>query len=454
MGVPTSVPEPKVKRIVRAARADRRTEGGWFLHGPCRAAIVPSMSVAPNQFSAAGPALGYLAQVDYALLLTLGKMDDQPELAVSIETTDDIVFDDPSTNAPLELWQSKHHIERRGSLGDASPDIWKSIANWISDSQMGEKSRILLSTVDAPQGSAAAHLTRDLNARDPTVAHERLVGVAEAKGNKDHIEYYDAFLNLKPNLRLDLLRNIYVVDHASCAADISGALANTLRKSVRTERRTPLVERLRGWWAGRVAQHLTAIAEGRLDSISAGEVEARLHDSIQSLRDDMLPLDYSDLAEPAMADVATDDRVFVEQLRIIAWHSERIRLAVYDHNRAFLQRSRWHREDLVHVDDMESYDRRLIEEWRRHFLPTEEGEELEGSDDDQAQRAAAREKLLRLETSTLPEIRSALNSGYMPMGTLHILADNLRIGWHPHWIARLRHRIGDAAEIAPVSVAS
>ncbi len=71
------------------------------------------------------------------------------------------------------------------------------------------------------------------------------------------------------------------------------------------------------------------------------EIEARLHYISQSLRDDNLPLDFEDLDEPTADQVAADDRIFVHQLRLISWHNQRIRQAIYDHNRAFLQRSRW-----------------------------------------------------------------------------------------------------------------
>lgn len=48
-------------------------------------------------FKRRGPALGYLAQVDYALLAALGRNED--DFTVSIETLDDIVFHDADSDA-------------------------------------------------------------------------------------------------------------------------------------------------------------------------------------------------------------------------------------------------------------------------------------------------------------------------------------------------------------------
>jgi hypothetical protein len=65
---------------------------------------------------AAGPALGYLAQVDYALLAALERMDDEDDFAVSIETLDDIVFHNAETDDATEKWQSEHTINATRSL--------------------------------------------------------------------------------------------------------------------------------------------------------------------------------------------------------------------------------------------------------------------------------------------------------------------------------------------------
>lgn len=86
-----------------------------------------------SAFSTAGPALGYMAQVDYALLAALERMDEEDDFAVSIETLDDIVFHDAESDDATEKWQSKHTIERARSLSDASTDLWKTLANWITE---------------------------------------------------------------------------------------------------------------------------------------------------------------------------------------------------------------------------------------------------------------------------------------------------------------------------------
>lgn len=396
-----------------------------------------------NRFSAAGSALGYLAQVEYALLEALQRMDTVVELRLSIETADDITFD--VEGQPRELWQTKHHIGRRGSLGDASPDIWKTLHNWIETSD-SDTACFLLTTATPPTDSAASLLGPVRSHQDLVAARAKLDATALAAGNEALAKYYERYLNLSDEDRLELIRRVTILGGTVDATGLTGALLASVRKATVASRRVALIERLRGWWHGRTLNHLSLIAEGERDSIDLSEIEERLLSISQTLRDENLPLDYGNEPEPTQGEVAEDDRVFVEQLQLILLHHERIRQAVYDHNRAFLQRSRWQREQLLAVGELDAYDRRLLEEWKRVFTPLEEPTgEADISDD--VKRREAQQLYVRLQDRALPEIRSEVRSGYVPLGSLHILADRLEIGWHPDWIDLMKHRLGETQGI-------
>lgn len=403
------------------------------------------MSIAEsNRFSAAGSALGYLAQVEYALLIALQRMDSEDSLRLSLETVDDIVFE--GQGQPPELWQIKHHIERQGSLGDASPDLWKTLHNWIGTSDSGSAC-FLYSTAAPKSGTAASLLGPARSSEDVLGARERLDVVARAAGNAASADYYARYLSLNDAQRVGLLNKVVVLGAAVPGERITERLLATVRKATVQQRRKPLVDRLRGWWHGRTMAHLTRITRGEADWIDIREIEDQLHLIAQSLRNDNLPLDYNNEPEPTSDEVVGDDRVFVEQLQIILLHHERIRQAVYDHNRAFLQRSRWQREQLLAIGELDSYDRRLMEEWRRAFLPLEEPDGCAVVSDDE-KRKSARATYVRLQERTLPEIRAEVRSGYIPLGSLHILADRLQIGWHPDWLNLLKHRISEVQDVA------
>ena len=63
-------------------------------------------------------------------------------------------------------------------------------------------------------------------------------------------------------------------------------------------------------------------------------------------------------AEPLEApDAANDERLFVLQLRIIALNNKLIEKAIRNHYKAFEQRSRWTRENLIIDEELEEYKR-------------------------------------------------------------------------------------------------
>lgn len=384
-----------------------------------------------NPYSAAPSALGYLAQVEYSLLLVLKRLDVDLDFDVSIETLDDIVFHDGEDAA--ELFQTKHRVDRTASLTNSSTDVWKTLHNWIIDGP-SNASLTLLTNATAPGGTAMFHL-RGGSGRNLRQAVTSLESIARTSENQAHQPYYQAFLGLGDEGRIDFLSRVTLIDGFPAVADLASELELGVRKSTKAGHRLALVERLRGWWFPKVYDHLTRVASGERDRILSGEVESQLLHFAQQLRDDDLPIDFYDMPEPSEGEAAEDDRVFVHQLRLIALSSARLRQCIYDHNRAFVQRSRWEREKLLHVGELRDYETRLKEEWRRYCLPNTDDE---AEDDEPAIQAKARERFLRLDQSTLPRIRAHVDAEYVGNGSLHILADRVEIGWHPAWLERLR----------------
>lgn len=394
----------------------------------------------PSRFGAAGPALGYLAQVDFALLATLERMDDEDAFAVSIETLDDIVFHHADSDTATEKWQSKHSIDTRRTLSDASSDLWKTLHNWIVEPTGAGVRLVLLATAAA--GDAASRL-RAGGGRDVAFAQQRLERTARESSNTANADYYCAFLKLTPQQRTELLDRVDVIDGTTTVAAIGPELERAVRKSVKAQRRTALVERLRGWWHARVIAHLDGVARGTTDRITAAEVEDRLLEIADSLRDENLPIDVLDFPQPSLDEISDDDRIFVAQLRLVAIGSERLRKSIYDHNRAFAQRSIWQRDRLLEVGELGRYDQELKEAWERFFLPV-------GDDDPELEPAAilrlARERFAQLDRSDLAPIRREVRQGWVARGSLHVLADRLEIGWHPQWIEHLRGRLAEVRD--------
>lgn len=402
---------------------------------------MPEPDSPASAFSAAGPALGYLAQIDFALLAALERMDDEDDFAVSIETLDDIVFHEAESGDATEKWQSKHTIDQTRSLSDASADLWKTLANWISEPGDPNTRLVLLAVAGA--GPTAA-LLRAGAERDVGLAQQRLERVARTSASDSNADHYATFLALKPEQRRAFLERVEIFDGVLPITEVQPLLARAVRKSVKPQRRAALVDRLRGWWHKRAIAHLDAVARGLPDRIGAGELESELLEIANALRDENLPIDVLDMAEPSEQEVSESDRIFVAQLRLVALSSERLRKCIYDHNRAFAQRSRWQRDRLLEVGELGRYDRELTEAWERFFLPV--GDEDDQDLDEDTMRRRARERFAELDRSDLARIRRDVREGWVARGSLHVIADRLEIGWHPQWLEHLRDRLDEVRD--------
>jgi hypothetical protein len=394
-----------------------------------------------SRFSAAGPALGYLAQVDYALWVMLERLDIEESFSLSIETLDDIVFHDAETDDATAKLQSKHSIDGSRSLSDASVDLWKTLHNWIVEPSADDVRLVLLATARA--GAIASKL-RVGSERDVPGAMAALERTARESRSETNKPYYEAFLGLGPGDRKALLERVDVIDRMAGVASVGDDLMRAVRKSVVPRRRKALVERLRGWWHARAIAHLDAGAAGRTDRITAAELEETLLAIADTLRDENLPIDVLDFPTPSEQEVSEDDRIFVAQLRLIAMGSQRLRKCIYDHNRAFAQRSLWQRDRLLEVGELGRYDAELIEAWERFFVPLSDEPGAETTDEESKANALA--SFGELDQSDLPPIRRDVRSGFVARGSLHVIADRLEIGWHPKWIEHLQHRLAEARD--------
>jgi hypothetical protein len=137
-----------------------------------------------------------------------------------------------------------------------------------------------------------------------------------------------------------------------------------------------------------------------------------------------------------------EDSLFIRQLELVKVGSTRIAAAVRDYYRAFEQRSRWLRDDLLIVGDLSNYERRLCEEWELVFAAMKD--KLGTPAVEHVKEEAARSVLEWAERTSIP-IRPAVTEPFVTRGSMHILADCLRIGWHPEFRERLAHLLNSGS---------
>ncbi|MGI2905632.1 ABC-three component system protein [Tolypothrix sp. VBCCA 56010] len=385
-------------------------------------------------FSAGSQALGYLFQARYALYLILSNKE---ELELAVESLDDITFFENENN-PLELLQLKHHTNAQASLTDSSTDLWKTIRVWSTQLQekkisLPDTLLTLVTTAEAPENSAAFFL-RPVKERDSKGALQKLLEVANKSSNKSLTASFEAFKALDNTQQELLIDAVQIIDSSPDIVDITPRIKGKLI-AVRREHRDAVYERLEGWWFAKIVKHLR---DNSVNFISGFEVRDKICEINDQFKPDALPIDFFDLELTEQPDISQDNRRFVAQLKEIAVHNKRIEKAISDYYKAFEQRSRWVREDLLFSGEIEQYEKRLIDEWERYMLALQD--EMSDSDDNELEYQKFGKKVFKwMEQEADIRIRPQVTEPYVMRGSYHILADQKlpRVYWHPKFVERL-----------------
>lgn len=400
------------------------------------------MSNLANPYSAAASAAGYLFQCRYALLLALSHVNKDSGLELSIEKFDDVAFAEEGD--PRDLIQTKHHLNRAGDLTDASGDLWRTLRAWsdavVSDPSILRRVRfVLVTTATAPAGSIAS-LLRPGTDRQDLAAHDRLVAVANSSSSTTNEPFYTAFLDLAEATRLALVRSIAVLDGAPNLVDTGAQIADRVSMAAPRDKVSLFAERLEGWWWGRVCRALTRPEDA---VIQIAEVEAKVDELREDFQRKALPVDMADAYPPEAETAAYDARPFIRQLLLIGVGGRRLDFAKRDYYRAFEQRSRWTREKLLFDGEISAYDRRLHEEWDVRF-ETMKGK-LDGVTDEGTLGQHGQVLYEWVEQSARFALRSVVEP-FLTVGSYHMLADRLKVGWHRDFPDRIADDNGPGNE--------
>ncbi len=391
-------------------------------------------------FSAAAPALGYLYQVRYALFDSLRRLADGSQFSVSVETLDDVVF--WTDGEAADLLQTKHHLQRQGSLTDGSVDLWKSLRVWceaLTNGQVTDGARlILLTTGMAPEGTAASYL-RPGDSRDVAKALTRLNSIARSSKNVSLATAYETFRNLTEPQRRTLLERVSVMDRSPTILNLESEIRKAVYHAVDARFLEAFQTRLEGWWYRRIVRHLATNTSPLLSE----ELTAELADLREQFRRDNLPID-DEIMRASVDATGYRRRSFVHQLHLLELSEARILFAIKDYFRAYTQRSRWIRDELLVVGELERYEDRLQEEWERHFERMRE--DLGDAAVEEKKRQAARALYAWVEDNHHLRIRPGVAELAIARGTYQMLSDETRVGWHIDFLERLRCLLEAEAE--------
>ena len=176
------------------------------------------------------------------------------------------------------------------------------------------------------------------------------------------------------------------------------------------------------------------------DPILGEELDAKIDDLRDQFDTDNLPIDVLDDSD--LADLTEEDRVFVRQLQLVAANDRLIELAIRDYKRAYVQRSRWSDDGLLLPGELGRYERTLIDEWEHHQAVVKQRYEGRGSE------VEMQEAGMQFFSPCMTR-RSVLGRGCDSPSSSedHSTAsrNEMRVGWHPDFIARLRSLLEQTA---------
>jgi hypothetical protein len=400
-----------------------------------------------SQYSAAASLLGYIYQCRLALLESLKRLKSDPDIAVAIETLDDVVFE--KDGSPTEVIQVKHHIARKANLTNASTDLWKTIRIWcdLFSGGLSEENSILclMTTEESAENSAARHLR--IEGRNIAEAETLLLQTSQTSSNESNKEGYQKFNSLTPEQRRALLDRVYILDNCPFSKDIQARLSEELWGHCERQHADQFLKYLEGWWLQRVVagiddSELTDIADKEIDSeslkrkkrkilkITGREIDAQLDSLREQFKSDSLPIHPE--IQSANPDVAPFvNWMFAKQLRLIALPENRIQRAAKNFYKAAEQRSQWVRESLLIDDDLDHYDDQLIEEWEIRFDQARDSLPIDPTLDDQI--TSGRQVFQWVEAEAQIPIRPSCQEYFLTRGSFQMLANRLRVGWHPEF---------------------
>ena len=133
-----------------------------------------------------------------------------------------------------------------------------------------------------------------------------------------------------------------------------------------------------------------------------------------------------------------DQRIFVEQLKLVQIKQRRIKHAISDFYRSSSQRSKWIRDLIIPISELENYDQKLCYEWERIFAIMEEDLEDETIEENIVRKGRDfYAEVMKLNV----HIRSRCTDEFITRGSYHILANQLHLGWHLNYKDLLSHLV-------------
>lgn len=386
----------------------------------------------PGQF------LGYSLQTTRA---TVRLLQSEPGTFVSVEVLDDVAVVGPSGSTRVEQTKS---ATATNPISDRSPELWKTLANWIRAAQSKQidpaNTSFELFVSKKRRGPLAESLASAQDAESARIAlanaKQTLWGPAPAYPKRKALSGQLApHLDCVFGADLQLATAIVLRFSLSFGTGSSDAdLENALRaKIISEDMLSTVANQMQGWVKSKLDSRIE-LSEPAI--VSSDEFASELAAFVRKY--DRFAILNSFAPEPGKPelDIEVQNRVYVRQLDVIGADYDTKLRAANDFLRASIDRSTWATKGLVHRSSFDELEDFLTRTWdaKRTIVSLQ----AKGRPPDECG------KLLYSECSLVQgQLEGRAVPPHFTPGCYHALADSQTVGWHPNFkgeLAALPHR--------------
>jgi hypothetical protein len=354
-------------------------------------------------------------------------MASDPPDVVCLEVLDDISIQKADGQRVIE--QDKSYLSRN-ALSDKATAFWKTLRNWVESAKRGEvspdRTRFILHAPGASPGTVAALLNEacDLGSVNKGLeAAEKLLDTAKSD-TAEWCDHAKIVMAEKNGISRSIIQHFHI-DVSTTSADALRSLFTA--KLVSDDAADNVIAWSHGWVKTTVDALLNG---GKVAQVVQSDFHSALLNYVKA--HDRLVILRSYAGMPDSQDVSTElaFRCYVRQLRVIDMDDIDVLAAVNDYLRAAIDRTEWSNRGFIDESSLNVFESELVTMWRNKknrnaILHADCGPAAQG----QLLYADCIEHRLSLDGLTTPET--------FLRGSLHALAEDREVGWHPDYINEL-----------------
>ena len=373
----------------------------------------------PNT-SALGQYLGYTLQT-WRMLSYL--LESRPGMVVSLEDFDDISIFCPKNGITLE--QDKSSISGSNPISNSSPDLWKTIYNWVIllEDQKIEKTRtkFRLYTRNRYESELIELFDKATNDEESYAAINKAISIMEKIGNKALEKYLNKISKTEKYNLVSIIKNFnYLHGDGDLNEEIRIDISNLV--GVPPEYAVPIRQDLLGWINSIITSKIEI--EGKV-SIDFECFKKEIDAIVRKLdRKTIISSLVGECQKNELGDYKSS--IFVKQLDIIDCDESEIIQAAICKRRAEDNVIKWSEAGLVHQSSYVEFNNSLKMAWQNHSG-------IEKITNSTVSEVSLGKLILLKCFSEKIKLQGMDTEHYFVPGSYHQLSDSLSIGWHPEY---------------------